>query len=559
MTTPVSTQSSATRAPSLTRSPTTLLDRRSTLGEHLCVQRDASGAAAQPTAASLVRKVVHSPGQPLDATTRAVMEPQVGYDLSRVRVHTDQQAADSARAVGAHAYTTGTHVAFAAGQYAPATVRGQQMLAHELTHVAQQARGPVSSTPVGAGLSVSDPGDRFEQSARRAGTEATLQANDGPRGDASQAVAPLPEQANGESRVIQRFNDSSPDSNYTERTTKATEAGASAGVTSANAGVASAVIAGAGLAVSLGSLLVSIRAANLAERQTQAAEDPPVAEPTTGGITSNHVELPEVKGVSTLQPQSTGTSKTKTTKPGKVDLNADLKTGESSESKGETTEGKGTSKTTTKGSATGTVKGPITGDIDQGDTETENFAPTGDADQEKQFKVLGLTAEAGNSAEFLLTLRYNGTDVRGGATEDGDISGYLGGSANSNASVTFRGSPGGHIPSTKNGAKKGDFMGTVRLLFGGTNVPPRKVPGQSTGFLGLGGGTPLENKSYNVQRFSFGAKFAADGKFVGFDHTNLRDRAGTKPVFGDGEKQPLVTVSLSKQDGAQPLQEKKEK
>ena len=63
----------------------------------------------------------------------------VGPDFSRVRVHTDSRAAESARAVNALAYTVGDHVVFGAGQYAPGTSAGRGLLAHELTHVTQQS------------------------------------------------------------------------------------------------------------------------------------------------------------------------------------------------------------------------------------------------------------------------------------------------------------------------------------------------------------------------------------------------------------------------------------
>ncbi|MEO1208790.1 MAG: DUF4157 domain-containing protein [Cyanobacteria bacterium J06638_20] len=64
-----------------------------------------------------------------------------GFDLSRVRVHTDQRAAESAQAIGALAYTLGNHIVFAPGQYAPKNSLGKRLLAHEIAHVAQQRRG----------------------------------------------------------------------------------------------------------------------------------------------------------------------------------------------------------------------------------------------------------------------------------------------------------------------------------------------------------------------------------------------------------------------------------
>jgi hypothetical protein len=87
---------------------------------------------------SIVHDVLRSPGQPLDAQTRAFMEPRFEHDFSRVRVHTDARAAESAQAVGAAAYTVAQDVVFGAGRFQPDTRLGQQLLAHELTHVLQQ-------------------------------------------------------------------------------------------------------------------------------------------------------------------------------------------------------------------------------------------------------------------------------------------------------------------------------------------------------------------------------------------------------------------------------------
>lgn len=70
------------------------------------------------------------------------MEPLFLHDFSKVRVHTDDKAARSARALNAHAYTFGSHVAFGAGQFAPETDQGRRLIAHELTHVVQQQNAP---------------------------------------------------------------------------------------------------------------------------------------------------------------------------------------------------------------------------------------------------------------------------------------------------------------------------------------------------------------------------------------------------------------------------------
>jgi len=91
-----------------------------------------------------VHEGLHSPGQPLDTETRAFMEPRFGHDFSRVRVHTDARAAESARAVNALAYTLGQDVVFGMAQYRPRTGEGLRLLAHELVHVVQQSGTSVS-------------------------------------------------------------------------------------------------------------------------------------------------------------------------------------------------------------------------------------------------------------------------------------------------------------------------------------------------------------------------------------------------------------------------------
>jgi hypothetical protein len=91
---------------------------------------------------------VHAPGstgQPLDAGTRAVVEPRFGQDFGHVRVHTDAAAARSAEAIHAKAYTAGSDIVFGPGQYAPHSDSGRRLLAHELTHVAQQAAGQTAA------------------------------------------------------------------------------------------------------------------------------------------------------------------------------------------------------------------------------------------------------------------------------------------------------------------------------------------------------------------------------------------------------------------------------
>jgi hypothetical protein len=106
----------------------------------------------RPAVPGIVHEVLRSPGQPLDPATRAFFEPHFGHDFSRVRTHRDGRAGESARAVKAWAYTVGQDVVFGAGQYAPDTMAGRKLLAHELAHVVQQRD---ATYPVG-GLTLAD-------------------------------------------------------------------------------------------------------------------------------------------------------------------------------------------------------------------------------------------------------------------------------------------------------------------------------------------------------------------------------------------------------------------
>jgi hypothetical protein len=77
-------------------------------------------------------------GQALPKTERGFFEGRMGYDFSRVRVHTDANAVQTSRALQARAFTVGKHIAFNAGAYQPGTNAGRRLLGHELTHVVQQ-------------------------------------------------------------------------------------------------------------------------------------------------------------------------------------------------------------------------------------------------------------------------------------------------------------------------------------------------------------------------------------------------------------------------------------
>jgi len=130
------------------------------------LRRKAVDATTPSAAPPIVHEVLRSPGQPLDATTRAFFEPRFGHDFSRVRVHTDSPAGDSARAVSAYAYTAGNDIVFDNGRYSPTCAEGRKLLAHELAHTVQQR--PVLSRqtkkdedPVNRPLRPHDPSAHF--------------------------------------------------------------------------------------------------------------------------------------------------------------------------------------------------------------------------------------------------------------------------------------------------------------------------------------------------------------------------------------------------------------
>jgi 3D (Asp-Asp-Asp) domain-containing protein len=154
---------------------------------------DLSSLNAELSIPAIVEDVLRSPGQALDPATRAFMEPRVGHDfrhigiasarapsdlmvgrandplertadqmaeriltapsasgsshspfgkvaLSGVRIHTDSRAASSAHALDAKAYTVGRHIVFGANEFAPETMTGKRLFAHELAHVLQQSQ-----------------------------------------------------------------------------------------------------------------------------------------------------------------------------------------------------------------------------------------------------------------------------------------------------------------------------------------------------------------------------------------------------------------------------------
>ncbi len=129
-------------------------------------------AGLRRTAANSVGSIVPSnSGQPLEEHTRAALEPLFGAAFSEVRIHTDAAAAQASDRLAAKAFTVGPHISFGAGQYQPRTNRGQQLIAHELTHVVQ-ARDPAANSRVQRDVIETNPvlikaGDTTAQGERR--------------------------------------------------------------------------------------------------------------------------------------------------------------------------------------------------------------------------------------------------------------------------------------------------------------------------------------------------------------------------------------------------------
>ncbi|MFN6326063.1 MAG: DUF4157 domain-containing protein, partial [Aphanizomenon sp.] len=83
-------------------------------------------------------------GQRLDENIRQPMEKAFGgVDFSQVKVHNDTQSDQLNQSIQARAFTTGTDVFFRGGEYNPGSRGGQELIAHELTHVVQQSGGVV--------------------------------------------------------------------------------------------------------------------------------------------------------------------------------------------------------------------------------------------------------------------------------------------------------------------------------------------------------------------------------------------------------------------------------
>lgn len=114
--------------------------------QELQMQRSATGDAGNvtPRYEAALNQATQRGGEALPAETQSFMESRLGRDLSPVRVHSDSVAHGLAREVNARAFTVGRDIFFGQSEYQPFSQDGRRLLAHELTHVMQQADGRLS-------------------------------------------------------------------------------------------------------------------------------------------------------------------------------------------------------------------------------------------------------------------------------------------------------------------------------------------------------------------------------------------------------------------------------
>ena len=122
-----------------------------------------AGETAAVRAAEAAASEERHGGRPLDRSTRDYFEPRFGADFAHVRIHDDGAAHRSAALLYAEAFTRGDHVSFGRGRYSPDTTAGHVFLAHELTHVVQERRGPATGLQLRSRLAA--PSDAAEQEA----------------------------------------------------------------------------------------------------------------------------------------------------------------------------------------------------------------------------------------------------------------------------------------------------------------------------------------------------------------------------------------------------------
>jgi hypothetical protein len=146
--------------------PATLTQMQRTVGnaavQRFLAQRSGAGPTELDDATAETINHRRGGGSQLDEGMAVKAGGVMGQDFSGVKVHTDSTADNLSRQLGAKAFTTGSDIFFRSGQYDPASSGGQELISHELTHVAQQG---ASAPSVQSKMTVNDPNDKYEAEA----------------------------------------------------------------------------------------------------------------------------------------------------------------------------------------------------------------------------------------------------------------------------------------------------------------------------------------------------------------------------------------------------------
>jgi hypothetical protein len=138
-----------------------------------------------------------SDGQALDSNVQSKMSEATGQDFGDVKVHTGPESQALNEDLSAKAFTTGQDIFFREGAYDPGSSGGQELLAHELTHVVQQRSGSVGGG--GDRMTVNAPGDAYEQQA-----DSVAKAVTGPAAAPSVQRQDVPEEEEVQAKALQR-------------------------------------------------------------------------------------------------------------------------------------------------------------------------------------------------------------------------------------------------------------------------------------------------------------------------------------------------------------------
>jgi hypothetical protein len=165
--------------------------------QRLIAQRSGDGAFQLDDETTQRINGARGGGQALESGVQQQMGAAMGHDFSGVRVHTSAESHQLNQQLNAKAFTTGQDIFFREGAYDPGSSGGQELLAHELTHVVQQRSGSVGGG--GGRMTVNAPGDTYEQQA-----DSVAKAVTGPAAAPSLQREDVPEEEEVQTKALQR-------------------------------------------------------------------------------------------------------------------------------------------------------------------------------------------------------------------------------------------------------------------------------------------------------------------------------------------------------------------